>query len=155
MYLLLFIFSWIHPFFMSVTEAEYNAKDKSIGISVKIFNDDLEATLKRSTGQKIDILQGEKGTNMKYLQQYFFKHFKLSSENKIISYSLLGYEKEHDVIYVFLEATNVQSIRQLQIETDLLYDHDKGQINLIHFRQNGIRESQKLTYPDNKAIFKW
>ncbi len=155
MYLLLYIFFWVHPFFMSVTEAEYNAKEKSIGISVKLFNDDLEATLRRNSGQKVDILQGEKATNIKHLQQYFTKHFKLSSENKTINYSILGYEKEDDVVYVFIEALNVPPIRQIQIDTDILYDHDKGQINLIHFRQNGRRESQRLTFPDSKVIFKW
>lgn len=153
--ILLYIFFWIHPFFMSVTEADYNAKEKSIGISVKLFNDDLEATLKRSSGQQVDIMQGDKNTNMKYIQQYFAKHFMLSSSNKNIPYSILGYEKENDVIYVFIEATNVPQIRQIQINTDLLYDQDKGQINLIHFRQNGKRVTQKLTHPDTKAIFRW
>lgn len=153
--ILLYLFFWIHPFFMSVTEAEYDAKEKSIGISVKLFNDDLEATLKRSSGQKVDILQGDKNTNVKHIQQYFSKHFKIASENKSLTYTILGYEKENDVIYVFIEASNVPPIRQLQIDTDLLYDHDKAQINLIHFKQNGKRETQKLTYPDTKALFRW
>lgn len=155
MYLLLCLFVWVHPFFMSVTEAEYNAKEKSIEISVKLFNDDLEAVLKKSSGQKVDIVQGDKASNEKHLRQYFGQHFKLSSNKNIISYSILGYEKENDVIYVFLEAKNVPSIRELQIDTDLLYDHDKGQINLIHFRQNGKRETQRLTFPDSKAVFRW
>lgn len=155
MYLFLYLFFWVHPFFMSVTEAEYDAKEKNIGISVKVFNDDLEASLKRSSGQKVDILNGEKNTNLKFIQQYFAKHFKLSSDNKILPYSIIGYEKENDVIFVFMEANNVPPIRQLQIDTDLLYDQDKGQINLIHFRQNGKRETQKLTFPDSKAIFRW
>lgn len=155
MHLLLYLFFWAHPFFMSVTEAEYHAKDKTIGISVKLFNDDLESTLKRSSGQNVDILQGDKSTNTKYIQQYFSKHFSISSSNKNIPYSILGYEKENDVVYVFLEVVNVPPIRQIQINTDLLYDQDKSQINLIHFRQNGKRESQKLSYPDSKAIFRW
>lgn len=153
--LFLYLFFWVHPFFMSVTEAEYDANNKTIGISVKLFNDDLEATLKRHSGQKVDIIQGDKNMNIKHLQHYFTRHFKLSSDKINIPYSILGYEKEQDVIYVFIEAKNVPPIQRIQFETDLLYDHDKGQINLIHFRQNGKRETQRLTYPDSKIVFSW
>ena len=36
----------LHPIFVSVTEIEHNAKDKTLEISCKIFTDDFEKTLR-------------------------------------------------------------------------------------------------------------
>ena len=45
-----------HPFFVSVTEIEYLSKEKVLGVSCKVFNDDLETTLKTATVAQVDIL---------------------------------------------------------------------------------------------------
>ncbi len=153
--LLLYIILLFHPFFLAVTEAEYDAQQKSIGISCKLFNDDLENALKKMSGQPVDILNGNKEQNQRFIRQYFDTHFRMSAQNKTIPYTLLGYEQENDVIYVFLEAKNVPALRQLQFDIRLLHDQSTSQINLVHFRKNGKRESQRLTFPDSKAVFSW
>lgn len=155
MSLLLYIILLFHPFFLAVTEAEYDAQQKSIGISCKLFNDDLENALKKMSGQPVDILNGNKEQNQRLILQYFDTYFRMSTKNKVIPYFLLGYEQENDVIYVFLEAKNVAALRQLQFDIRLLHDQSNSQINLIHFRRNGKRESQRLTFPDSKALFSW
>ena len=37
----------IHPFFVSMTDINYNDNNKSLEISVRIFTDDLENTLRK------------------------------------------------------------------------------------------------------------
>ena len=57
--LLLFISSFQkvkHPFFVSVIDLNYKQKEHALQISVKLFTNDLEDALKRTTKKKIDIL---------------------------------------------------------------------------------------------------
>jgi hypothetical protein len=151
--ILLFISSLVHPFFVSVIEAEYFKKENMVGISCKIFTDDLENALKKSSGQPVDIIKGDKTTNRQKMMAFFPKHVKVKINNKAYNYEVLGYEIDKDAAFVFLEIKNVGEPKQFEINTDLLYDLDKSQVNLIHFIKNGERNTQRLTYPTTSAIF--
>jgi hypothetical protein len=151
--LLLFIFSFFHPFFVSVIEAEYFKKENMVGISCKIFTDDLENSLKKSSGQPVDIINGDKNSNRQKMMAFFPKHVKVKINNKAYNYDVLGYEIDKDAAFVFLEIKNTGEPKQFEINTDLLYDLDKSQVNLVHFIKNGERNTQRLTFPNTSAIF--
>jgi hypothetical protein len=151
--LFLFIFSFFHPFFVSVIEAEYFRKENMVGISCKIFTDDLENSLKKSSGQPVDIINGDKNANRQKMMVFFPKHVKVKINNKAYNYEVLGYEIDKDAAFVFLEIKSTGEPKQFEIDTDLLYDLDKSQVNLIHFIKNGERNTQRLTYPNTSAIF--
>ncbi len=48
-----------HPLFISVTEIEHNAKEKSLEVSCKIFTDDFERTLRAAYKTKVDLLDAK------------------------------------------------------------------------------------------------
>src|SRR6218665_2646707 len=64
-----------HAFHTSLTEIQYNARDKSLEVTIRLFTDDLENALtKINNGQKVMI--GGKNDNSdavlsKYIQQHF------------------------------------------------------------------------------------
>ena len=58
--LLVLVLAFNHPFYVSVTEVEYSSKTKEVGISVKVFPDDLEESLRKFNGNKYDVVQGDK-----------------------------------------------------------------------------------------------
>jgi hypothetical protein len=66
---------------------------------------------------------------------------------------VLGYEIEKDAVFVYLELKSADEPGKFEIDTDLLYDLDKSQVNLVHFIKNGERQTQRLTYPNTLAIF--
>jgi hypothetical protein len=142
-----------HPFFVSVIEAEYFKKENMIGISCKIFTDDLETSLKKSSGQPVDIINGDKNANKQKMKAFFPQHIKVKVNGKQINYEVLGYEIEKDAVFVYLELKNTGEPLKFEIETNLLYDLDKSQVNLVHFIKNGDRQTQRLTYPNTSAIF--
>lgn len=142
-----------HPFFVSVIEAEYFKKENMVGISCKIFTDDLETSLKKFSGQPVDIINGDKHANRQKMIGFFPRHIKVKVNGKLLNYEVLGYEIEKDAVFVFLELKNTGEPLKFEIETNLLYDLDKSQVNLVHFIKNGERQTQRLTYPDTSAIF--
>ena len=151
--ILLLLSSFFHPFFVSVIEAEYFKKENMVGISCKIFTDDLENSLKKSSGQPVDIINGDKNANRQKMIAFFPKHIKVKINNKAYDYEVIGYEIDKDAAFVFLEIKNTGEPKQFEINTDLLYDLDKSQVNLIHFIKNGDRKTQRLTHPGTSAIF--
>lgn len=142
-----------HPFFVSVTEIEYLQKEKVLGVSCKVFNDDLEATLKNATGAPVDIFKGDKTKNTIYLQQYFSKHITLTTDGTLAPLKVIGYEIDGEACFVYLEAPLSNKPRQLKVNTDLMYDFNKGQINMVHCVDQGNRQSHKLTYPNREVLF--
>ena len=57
--LLLFISSFQkvkHPFFVSVIDINYKQKERALQLSVKLFTNDLEDALRKTSKKKIDIL---------------------------------------------------------------------------------------------------
>lgn len=142
-----------HPFFVSVIEAEYFKKENLVGISCKVFNDDLENALKKESGTPVDVLGGDKNSNLKKIKPYFQKHLQVKVNNRLMTYEVLGYETEKEATFIFLELKETGEPQQFDIITDLLYDLDKSQVNLVHFIRNGQRQSQRLTYPKTQASF--
>lgn len=143
----------LHPFFVSVIEAEYFRKENLVGISCKIFNDDLETALKKESGTPVDILNGDKTSNLQKMKPFFSKHLQVKINKKLFNFELLGYETEKEATFVYLELKDTGDPLQVEMVTDLLYDLDKSQVNLIHFIKNGERQSQKLTFPKTQALF--
>jgi hypothetical protein len=138
---------------VSVIEAEYYKKENLVGISCKIFNDDLETALKKFSGQPVDIINGDKNVNKQKMASYFPQHITVKLNGKKMNYEVLGYENEKDAVFVYLELKGTGEPRKFEIETNLLYDLDKSQVNLVHFIKNGERQTQRLTYPNTSAIF--
>jgi hypothetical protein len=54
-----------HDFHTSITRLEYNAKEKTFEVSIRLFTDDLEKGLsKANNGQKIVVLNNDKNDGL-------------------------------------------------------------------------------------------
>ena len=143
-----------HPIYMSVTEIEHNAKEKSIEISCKIFTNDFEKTLRANYKTKIDLLDAKQNKAMgKYVSDYVQKHLKLSVDGKVVTLKYIGFENIEDGIVTYLEVENIASLKKIEVTNNILYDYKPAQISVIHASVNGKRQSTKLTNPEAKAVF--
>lgn len=145
-----------HPFYLSVTEIEYFPKNQRVGISIKLFSDDLENAINENAKVKIDIIKGNKSQNNVLLKTYIQEHFSIAVNGQQKIPAFLGYEIDKDATWIFLEL-NAQNIapKLIRIQSDLLYDQHHEQINIFHSVINGIRLSKKLTFPENLCEFKY
>ena len=152
--LLMMMFTrFFHPFFVSVVEVEYVAKDSEMGISCKVFSDDLEKTIEGFSKQDIDILNGDKKKNEELLKKYFAAHLSINLDGKMYTPSYLGYENDKEATWIYLEIKNVPAPAKVDVVTDILYDYNKSQQNIIHCILDGNRQSYRLQFPEKKASF--
>jgi hypothetical protein len=145
--------NFFHPSYVSVVEVEYIPKDRELGISCKVFSDDLEATIKKFSGKDADILKGGKKQNDELLKSYFAAHLSIMIDGKSYPPSYLGYENDKEATWIYLDIKKINPPGRIEIITDLLYDYQKSQQNIIHCTIDGKRQSLRLQYPEKKASF--
>ena len=56
-----------HPFYLAVIEAEYSSKSKELGISIKVYPDDMEAALKKALNKTVSFSENNKDQNNKII----------------------------------------------------------------------------------------
>ena len=147
-------FSALHPFYISMTEINHNAKTKELEISVRIFTDDFEATLHNKYKEKIDLANPSNPAEMnKLVADYIQKHLQLQADGKAVSLSFVGFEQQSESTWVYFEVKDISSIQKLSVVNSFLHDYRKEQINMLHVKANGKEQSYKLDYPETKTSF--
>lgn len=145
----------MHPYYLSVTELKYNAAEKTMAVSCKMFTNDLEEAIKRSSGKSTDLLNPKDKKEVdRELTEYICKRLLLTIDGKACSLKYLGYEKEEDCIWTYLEIEKITKPKDLKIQNSLLYDYLKEQINIVHVEVGTFKESSKVSNPDSKIEFK-
>ncbi len=142
-----------HPFFVSVTEIQHNAKEKTLEVSCKIFSDDLEKTLRQNYPGKVDLLNpADKNAMNKLIADYIKKHLQIVADGKLLNMQFIGYEREEEAIWSYFQVTNIAAPKKVDVNDNILYEYKKEEINLLHITVNGVRKSTKLDNPESKAI---
>jgi hypothetical protein len=144
-----------HPLFVSVTEMNYNAADKNLEISCKIFTDDFEKTLANVYHTKVDLTTPANRPAMdKLVKAYIATHLLLKLDNKTVTLGYVGYEKENDAVWSYFEVNNTTTPpKKIDVVNSILYESYDKQMNLMHVTVGGERKSFRLNYPDKEASF--
>lgn len=146
--------SFKHPFYLSVTNLKYNVKDKALQGSVKLFTNDLEDALKRTEHRTVDLIHPEDTLKtQQLLEGYLKKRLSLSLNNEQKNFQVLGFEREQEAIWIYIEFKGCNLPETIRLENSLLYDFIENQSNIMHFEVKGERKSYKLNNPDRLAVF--
>ena len=142
----------VHPIYMSVTEIEHNAKEKTLEISCRIFTNDLETTLRKSNKGLIDLINPrDKSAMNKLVNDYIQKHLSIQVDGKAVALQFLGYEQQEDAINSFFQVNNIASVKKISVTDNILYEYKSEQISLLHVTVNGNRKSTKMVNPEERA----
>ncbi|MFT4092077.1 MAG: hypothetical protein QM640_00465 [Niabella sp.] len=152
---LLFCSNLAHPYHVSATEMEYDAVQKRVEISSKIFTDDFEEVLFKLYKQKTDLSDASIRPQMTALiTKYIQSHLSLGSDGKVIPLQLYGWEIDHEAVYVYTVAnTSHFNTKNIAVANTILYDLYTDQENIVHFIVNGKRKSTKVTCPEKYMSF--
>lgn len=144
----------MHPYYISMTEIEHVKQANSLQVSVRIFTDDLEQTIRQTYKGKVDLLnKDEKASSEKLIQQYLNKHLIVKADGKVLPLTFLGFSSEDGSIWSYLEYTNIASPGSLEVNNSLLYDFKQEQVNFLHIKAGKFDATTKLNYPDTYKKF--
>lgn len=143
-----------HPFYIAVTEINFNTSDKTLEVSCKMFADDLEQIIEKNNHTQLDISSEKDKANFdNYIPAYVKRHLSLSIDGKASSLSYIGFEKDKESAYCYFQVENISALKKIDINNSLLHDFTSEQVNIIHIMVNGKRQSTKLDYPNRSASF--
>lgn len=146
----------LHPFYVSVTEFNHNQKENTLEISCKLFADDFENTLKTQYKTVVDISNPkDSGQVEKLVYDYLQKRLILKANGKPVVTQFVGFEKENEAVWCYLQVNNVTRLKKLEIINSLLYEMYDTQIGIMHAVSGGARKSIRLTHPNTNAVFEW
>ena len=144
----------LHPFHVSVVEINHNATDKTLEISCKIFTDDFEKVLVQNYKTKVDLINPPNKSAMDTLvKKYITSHLSISADGKLVKLLYVGFEKENEAVYCYVQVDNISSVKKMEITNKLMHDMFTDQVNLMHVIVGGNRKSTKLDYPETSASF--
>ena len=146
----------LHPLYISVTEINHNAKDKTLEISCKMFTNDFEAALEKSTHAKVDLSEPkDKKVTDKLITDYVVKHLQLKVDGKAAVLHYIGSEKEADGTWCYFQVSDIPAVKRIDIVNSLLYDNFEQEINIMHVSVGGEKKSTRLNYPDVNATIEF
>lgn len=147
----------LHPFYVSVTEIEYNAGEKALEMSIKVFTDDFEKVLVKATGGPVDIYRPkDKALLEKQIADYFKKHLLIKADGKPLVLEYVGYEIEEQSTFGYFQVSNLaKAPKKIEISNAIFYEVYEKQISIMHLNIGGSRKSTKLDYPATEAIFEF
>lgn len=124
----------MHKYYVSITEADYNATNQTFELSIKFIGHDLERTLKEAgvpplylgTEKEID-----KADN--YLLKYIEKRLHIVVDNQNLKFKFVGKEVQNDdFIYCYVESNTIGNPKEITIKNTLLTEVFKGQKNAVY-----------------------
>lgn len=136
----------LHPIHVSVTEIEYDEKDRALEVMMRIFIDDTETLMRERLKQPgLDIMNPGTLSVDKMLSDYLHEQFAVSLDNKVQSVKYLGHEKDGDVFIVYLEVNPVKKWKTITVRNGAFTDIYDDQSNLVHVTVRGTVRSLRLT----------
>jgi hypothetical protein len=124
-----------HKFHTSFTEAEYNAKEASLQITLRTFPDDLELILSKRSGKgvRLDRKQEAEPLLAAYLQETFQLK---NAKGETLKLSWVGIDAGVDSAWLYFEAHMPEGFAGAQLRNQFLFDLYDDQINLVNVKQD-------------------
>lgn len=125
--------SVFHPFFISLTEIRFNPENKRMEIAQKIFWDDLEVALGNEFDEKVDFLNPKDKVKLdSQLKRYLLKHNQVTVNGKALTLNYLGYEIDEDAAWFYLESSQTEVPKTVEVKSTILLSDFDGQQNIVH-----------------------
>lgn len=146
--------SFLHPFYISMTEVNYNKKSGTVEVSVRIFTDDLEKAMRKKYRGRVDLMNRNDTANSgKLLQAYIPEQLMFRADGRAMILKFIGFEIEGGSTWSYFEATGIRVMNTIEVTNKILYDYQDKQVNFIHIKANNADETVKLEYPESYKKF--
>jgi hypothetical protein len=147
-----FLFVWLilispifHPLHVSVTEINFDEKDKALEIMIRVFADDLETTLRKNQNIPDLDIQNPKGKTLDQMMQEYLKgRFAVKLDGKPGALQYLGNEKDGEAFVFYVEVSKVRRWDKIEVTNTILTEVFDDQSNLVHVTAGSDVRSLRL-----------
>jgi hypothetical protein len=123
----------VHPLHVSVTEINYDEKDRALEIMSRIFIDDLETAFRKAFNvPDLDILHPKEKNVDDMMKKYLGQTFGIVLDGRNQSLNYLGYERDGDAFVLYIEVAKVKKWKTIEVRNTFLTEQFDDQSNLVH-----------------------
>lgn len=142
-----------HKFYVSLLNMKYDEKSKTFQLSFSIFIEDLEKTLEKQTGEKIN-LDEVTDNNEALVFNYVNDHFSTKVDGNQLNLISIGYEIEGEKIWVYVESLQTEIPDSLEIVNSILFELYREQQNTIKIKIGENDYSALITIKNPVALIR-
>ena len=143
---LLFSFSKLHEYYVSVTKVVHVKDQKAIQITNQVFIDDFEALLRERYDDNVTLGgDDEPKVAETYIERYLTDKIVVNVNGEAVSIKYIGREYKDDIVYAYLEIVNISDVKSISITNEVLFDMFEEQQNIIKTNINSKKKSFLLT----------
>ncbi|WP_332368958.1 DUF6702 family protein [Spirosoma telluris] len=130
-----------HDFHASVTQMQYNAKEHTFEISIRIFTDDFEKALSAAANTRVNLdAPGDK--NDPLIEKYIHAHFSyVNPQKQTKSVKYIGHEVEADANWLYLEMPYTEPFRGGLLKQNALMELFDDQVNMVNVQYQGQKKT--------------
>ncbi len=151
----LFAFT-MHKYYISLTKIDYVKDKKEVQITMRFFIDDVEKVLNNRFNKSFELATKNEPSDTDnhitlYINQKF--HVKINDQEK--TYQFLGKEYDNDVVYFYLEITDIELINTIEVQNKMLFEEFEEQENYIKLNINNNHKTFILIKNNDKDLLKF
>ncbi|WP_461090400.1 DUF6702 family protein [Spirosoma gilvum] len=129
-----------HDFHASVTQMQYDPKERSFEISIRIFTDDFEKALSEASHSRINLETNAKADEL--IEKYVLSHISYvnpQKQTKPLKY--VGHEVEADANWIYLEMPYAEPFRGGLLKQNVLMELFDDQVNMVNIQYQGQKKT--------------
>jgi hypothetical protein len=136
-----------HPFYVSIATLHYNQESRALEITLKVFTDDLEASIKNLTKKTLNLgFDNQLKDSKSILETYCTETINISNSNKTQIMNFLGFENEDDVTYLYFEVGDISA--PLDVSCTFLTETFDEQVTIFNLE---CGEEKKTVYTNKNS----
>lgn len=130
-----------HKFHVSVTQIEYNQKEQSAEITIRVFADDLETALSQHAKRpiKIDPATANKDKRLgETVIAYLRENFQLkTAAGRPVKLGWVGLEWQTDMFWLYVEGKLASGLEGTQLRNKVFQELFEDQVNIVNSKIDG------------------
>jgi hypothetical protein len=131
-----------HKFYISKTIIEFNPRTQQFEVTCKLFTDDLEFAIEKSTGVAMHLgTDNESSETNALMESYMKQHFQCNINGVATDWRWVGKEVENDLTYCYMEFYRKPDFSALTVTNDVLIAHFPDQQNIVDLSMMGSTQT--------------
>jgi hypothetical protein len=155
--LLIALILHLHPIHVSIAEIEHNEDAKALQITLRIFIDDLELSIRnKAKAPEMDLLNpGGSKTTDQWVEEYLRDVLKLKVDKRPVLTNYLGHEIEGPAMICYIEVENIKKFKTIEVTNKAILETHDDQSNLVNVNYKDKVKSLRLTNdkPTDRVTF--
>lgn len=141
------VLSVLHPIHISISEVDHNPQVKALEVTMRIFLDDLELSIRNKKNEpELDLLNpGQNRTTDQLVSEYLTEMVKIKVDKKQLPIHYLGSELDGPALICYVEVKNVKKFTTIEFTNRVIHETHSDQSNIVNVNRDDKVKSLRLT----------